>query len=369
MTARLRVRPILCTRHGRRPTHTAELPSIGTPSARPRAAATWPVGNCGAATQVTQSGLTLADGATYYFAVTARSGAGQWSAVGTSDGITVDLTPPTTPVVTDDGAITTSGASLHASWISTDPQSGIAQYQYAIGTSAVAHRHAGWTSAGTAVQVTQTGLTLTSGVTYYFAVKAMNGAARGVRWARATGLRSSQLPPTTPVVTDDGVFTTSLTTLHAYWSSTDRLGIAEYDYAIGTSAGATDVVGWTSAGEADQVIKSGLTLTNGATYYFAAKAKDIVGLWSAVGMSDGITVDTTPPAKPVVVDDGAYTSSTDTLHATWSATDPISGIAQYQYAIGTSAGGVDVLGWTSAGTATQVTAASRSITGRPTTSR
>ena len=59
--------------------------------------------------------------------------------------------------------------------------------------------------------------------------------------------------PTTPVVTDDGVWTTTDTQLHATWTSSDTTsGIAEYQYAIGTPAGATDVVGWTSRG-ADRV--------------------------------------------------------------------------------------------------------------------
>ncbi len=39
----------------------------------------------------------------------------------------LDATSPTTPVVTDDGAATTSATQLHASWTSTDPESGIAE--------------------------------------------------------------------------------------------------------------------------------------------------------------------------------------------------------------------------------------------------
>ncbi|MEJ5298183.1 MAG: hypothetical protein WHZ52_09120, partial [Armatimonadota bacterium] len=46
-----------------------------------------------------------------------------------------DLSPPTTPVVTDTGRFTSSASVLSASWSSTDPESGIVEYQYAIGTS------------------------------------------------------------------------------------------------------------------------------------------------------------------------------------------------------------------------------------------
>jgi parallel beta-helix repeat protein len=97
-------------------------------------------------------------------------------------------------------------------------------------------------------------------------------------------------PPTPPVVTDDGKYTSSAGMLHATWSSLDpESGIAEYQYAIGTSPGDTNVVGWTSIGTGTEVIRTGLDLIIGSTYYFSVKAKNGQGLWSAVGTSDGIT--------------------------------------------------------------------------------
>lgn len=102
-------------------------------------------------------------------------------------------------------------------------------------------------------------------------------------------------PPTTPVVTDDGVYTTSTSQLHATWTSSDpESGIAEYQYAIGTSQGATDVVNWTSTGTTASVTKTGLTLSYNQTYYFSVRARNGIGLWSSSGYSDGITV-----ARPV----------------------------------------------------------------------
>ena len=64
---------------------------------------------------------------------------------------------------------------------------------------------------------------------------------------------SSILPPTTPVVIDDGANQLSTDSLHAVWSSTGRpSAVVEYDYAIGTSAtyttGTPLIVGWTSVG-------------------------------------------------------------------------------------------------------------------------
>ena len=87
-----------------------------------------------------------------------------------------DSTPPTTPVVVDDGDYTNDNTQLHGSWSSSDDESGIAEYQYAIGITQGGTDVVGWTSAGTATEATCTGLSLSVGTKYYFAVKAKNGA-------------------------------------------------------------------------------------------------------------------------------------------------------------------------------------------------
>jgi hypothetical protein len=86
-----------------------------------------------------------------------------------------DATPPGKPVVTDEGPVTSNGTQLAASWTSNDPESGITGYQYAIGTTAGGTDVRPFTSIAQS-SVLVTGLTLRTGVTYYFAVKAINGA-------------------------------------------------------------------------------------------------------------------------------------------------------------------------------------------------
>ena len=86
-----------------------------------------------------------------------------------------DYSAPSTPVVTDDGTCTISTTTLHARWSASDPESGIAGYQYGIGTFPGDVDVINWTSTGTATQVTRTGLNLTDGLDYYFTVKAKNG--------------------------------------------------------------------------------------------------------------------------------------------------------------------------------------------------
>jgi hypothetical protein len=99
-------------------------------------------------------------------------------------------------------------------------------------------------------------------------------------------------PPVTPIVADDGDSTTHASYLRATWSSSDsESGIAEYQYAVGTSAGETDVVDWTSAGTETEATCAGISLSPGVTYYFGVKAKNGHGVWSEVGVSNGITVE------------------------------------------------------------------------------
>lgn len=96
-----------------------------------------------------------------------------------------DSTPPEAPAVVRDGTgpggdmnTVSSGTQLSANWdASSDPESGIWRYWYAIGTSTGQANVAGWTDNGLVTSVTKTGLTLTYGQMYYFSVKAENGAA------------------------------------------------------------------------------------------------------------------------------------------------------------------------------------------------
>ena len=88
-----------------------------------------------------------------------------------------DSSGPVMGTVTDDGEYTDAAGQLYATWSASDPESGIAEYQYAVGTTPEnIGSIQGWTSVGTNTSVTTSGLTLTSGTTYYFGVKARNGA-------------------------------------------------------------------------------------------------------------------------------------------------------------------------------------------------
>lgn len=91
----------------------------------------------------------------------------------------MDPTPPDTPVVVDAGASTADTSRLFAVWSSCDRESDIVEYQYAVGTTP-SDTGSGytvpWTSAGMKTSVELNGLSLSTGSTYYFYVRARNEA-------------------------------------------------------------------------------------------------------------------------------------------------------------------------------------------------
>jgi len=149
---------------------------------------------------------------------------------------------------------------------------------------------------------------LTPGTTYHFRAKAVgDGTVYGDDLTFTTGSLADASAPTTPAVTDDGTTTTSTSQLHATWSATDaESGVGEYQYAIGTISGGTDILGWTPMGMNTEATKTGLTLTPGTKYFISVKARNGDGLWSEVGISNGITV----AAQDMAVEDIPHAGGT-----------------------------------------------------------
>lgn len=94
--------------------------------------------------------------------------------------------------------------------------------------------------------------------------------------------------------------TTNNTQLSANWtaSSDQHSGVARYWYAIGTSAGGTDVVNWTDNWFNTSVTATGLSLTLGTTYYVSVRAENGAGLLSNAVSTDGQIIGN-PTGAPV----------------------------------------------------------------------
>ncbi len=340
----------------------------------------------GTALTFSDNTLTLSVGSTYFINVRALNSAGLESATSSTDGIDVvapptDTTPPTEVTnLMDGGSVTTSLDTLTATWdAATDPESTITEYSYSIGTSIGAEDVKAWTSVGTALTVTDNTLTLTDGTTYFINVRALNSAGLESTVASTDGIlvnttaASDTTPPTDILnLMDGGTVTTSLDTLTATWdASTDaESGVAEYSYSIGTAPGLDDVKTWTTTGTATTFTDNTLTLTDATTYFINVKGVNAAGLETPVASTDGITVNTAGASDTTsstgvfnLQDGGQFTASLDTLTATWDpALDAESGVADYSYSVGTTAGGTDVKDWTSTGGATTFTDTTLTLT-------
>ncbi|OGS28063.1 MAG: hypothetical protein A2297_02220 [Elusimicrobia bacterium RIFOXYB2_FULL_48_7] len=296
-----------------------------------------------------------------------------------------DTTAPSAPGIVNDGtgadtSTTISITQLSANWDSSaDAESGISSYQYAItSNTAISNKIVGWTTIGLNTSVTRTGLALTVGVTYYFSVKAVNGA--GLTSAAANSNGALVIDVTPPVMGPGGVrdgtgadiqWSQTSNSLSGNWDTAvdAESGISGYRYAIGVTPGGTGILGWISVGNyVLEVTTNSLTLIVGTTYYFSVKAINGVGLITSAVNSNGQYVvsidtnDTTPPTTPAQVRDGLNTVSetginytTITIQANWDASvDAESGIAKYWWAVGTTPGSSNIKNWTNIGQLTLV---------------
>ncbi|MBK8824491.1 MAG: fibronectin type III domain-containing protein [Anaerolineales bacterium] len=125
-----------------------------------------------------------------------------------------------------------------------------------------------------------------------------------------------------------------LTSLSGSWSSSDPQSvITQYRYAIGTTPGGRDIVGWTYT-NSTSMTHNGLILTPGLTYYVSAGARNEGGLWSDSGLSNGVIAGATPPVafnKSTPINGAGSQSTSLTLNWAGSA-----GATSYEYCYDTT---------------------------------
>ena len=295
--------------------------------------------------------------------------AGNISDTISTDGITIDVSPPVAGYVHDglqeDEVWTNTEDMLELSWYDfEDSLTGIASYEYAFGFSPGLTNVVPWTNVGLDTSIIDTGLTLIHGVTYYGSVRATDSLGNVSTVAVSNGILADLFSPTVGEPNDGGMedldYQGPSDTLAIYWTGNDTREIAYYEYSVGTTAGDTNVVPWTDNSSATSVTISNFTLTHETVYYANVRAYDAAGNMSSVESSDGITADLSAPMVGWVNDglahDESFTASQTTVEANWGGfVDTTSGIQHYEYAVGTTPGGSDVTsGWESAGTNTSI---------------
>ncbi|MFZ1946367.1 MAG: fibronectin type III domain-containing protein, partial [bacterium] len=247
-----------------------------------------------ASTDVTHNGLTLAEGGTYYFSVRGVAGATKGTPK-SSDGVTVDTSAPDSRVEDLPGQVATPVFTV--TWGGTDGASGIMNYDIQVSSDG-GGSWGSWLPATTQNSGDFTGL---NGHTYHFRSRAHDLAGNVEAYpdtpdAYTTVVLSTAIAWVYDGLGEDQQWVASSNTLSANWATAGYAD--EYQYAIGTTQGGTDVVGWTTAGTQTSTTRAGLSLADAETYYFSARSV-FGGTPAAPTSSDGITADLTAPASQV----------------------------------------------------------------------
>lgn len=250
--------------------------------------------------------------------------------------------PPPTPVVTDDGAYSTSSNTLHASWTCLDPHNTIVAYEYAIGTAPGAENLIPFTRIGAVSEVTRSDLALTNGADYYFAVRAINSANQAGDAGTTDGIRVDFTPPALSPVTVNASISEMRVTADA---SDPESGIAKRQYLLMETPSVPQQPVWNDAAATGEITIPG-PFSASKTYYVAVRATNRAGTSCDPRVSAPVVMDQTPPTKPVVTDDGAFSMDQTSLHASWSAQDPETGVDHYSYCVGTAPDSADIRAWT-----------------------
>jgi alpha-tubulin suppressor-like RCC1 family protein len=266
--------------------------------------------------------------------------------------VRVDVVPPANPTSIIDGSgvdidSQTSLTSMTATIVATDALSGIYGATACVTTSPTGADCNGtpespWTSySGTTFTIS--GLSLTSGTTYYVCAKAEDVAGNvSAGFLCTDGVVVDGVPPVNPTIRNDGVGAdvdqlTSSATLDGNWNAaTDATsGVLNYDYCFTTSTTGADCAGaaikaWTTTttltGNA-----TGLALLQGTRYYLCVRARDNAGNVSTAACSDGATLDlNAPTVAPINPAAGAtLVPVTPTFTATYTDGDGDAGTVSF----------------------------------------
>lgn len=299
-----------------------------------------PTGTC------TAAGATLSNTATsdgnWYLHVIPYNAEGAANGSGTNYGpYQFDGTNPVAPTTVNDGTgsdatYQTSITQLAANWTAaTDATSGVAEYFYAIGTTSGGTDTVNWTSVGTDISVTKTGLTLTNGTKYYVSVKANDAAGNTSAVATSDGITvNTSLPIITDNQTGDATprdtSGTSYNVDFAKAPTGPSLDFGQYTVYSGPGKTGTKQKDWTTIFNGPAV-----TYTTGWSVDFSALREGTnyvsVRVYGLDGLSnelvDAFTVvkDTVAPT----ISDTKSTPTTTTTVITWTTNEPATSQVQW----------------------------------------
>ncbi len=240
--------------------------------------------------EATVVNLPLSDGSKVFVTVKAENGAGLTVEASGSLSLTyADQSPPQRPVpISLSGRFISTLSELHLGWNSVeDPESGVVEYSYGIGTSANYPDVLPWSR----VNVNNNTYVLGQG-------------APGSSKSQDQGLDQDRNLPGTRSSGDKTRNKTGNTSL--------PIKGAQPDYNVDLES---------------------LHLSSGTAYYILVKAKNGSG-FESTGASEPVMADTTPPVNTDVTA-SEYSEDLDHFTVTVKAEDPESGLAAYRFAVWT----------------------------------
>ena len=269
----------------------------------------------------------LANGVTYYFAVSAVNAAGE-----SAQSSEQSATPASTPTAPQSLSATPGNTQVSLSWSApaSDGGSAITNYKIYRGTSsgsltllATIGTNTSFVSAG-----------LTNGVTYYYAVSAVTSAGEGAQSSEA-----SATPRTTPGAPQSLSATAGNAQVSLSWSAPSSDGgsaITGYKIYRGTTTGSLSLLA--TIGTNTSFVSAGLT--NGQIYYYAVSAVNAAGE-GAQSSEASATPRTTPGASQGL----SATAGNAQVSLSWSApsSDGGSAITSYKIYRGTSSGSLSLI--------------------------
>jgi len=238
-------------------------------------------------------------------------------------GAPVDVTVPTPPGTPQFSNLTSS--SVTVSWAASFDFSGIAYYQYKIGSS--------WVTIGSATTVSLSGLS--ESTSYTFQVRArdnanLTGSASSASFS--TPAAPDTTPPSAPGAITMGTITS--TTAAASWTAaSDNVGVTGYEYRLNGASTWTDV---------GYVLSATAPVIGGTNYTLEVRARDGAGLR---GSPASRTFSTPPPIPGQPTGLNRWNPAFETWYAQWNA---VTGATFYRF-------------MDNAGQQTDITAPTRSI--------
>ncbi|KAK3735006.1 hypothetical protein QZH41_010660, partial [Actinostola sp. cb2023] len=309
-------------------------------------------------TSASFSGLTLTDGQLYRVVIRAYNRAFLYTDA-SSVVVIPDSTPPQTGSVSDgsdrgvDIAYQTSLSFVKATWtVFKEPDTGIRQYYYAIGSCIKGNYHITSNkfipvSPSISTSITLQKLTLINGQRYCTKVKAKNMAGLYSKEATSNGFMVDKTPPdirearvTDGVTKTDIDYQDDATVMSANWEGIrdHESGIKYFEYGVSRKrAGLPDVSPFKNVGLRTSARATGLSLAEDV-YYVIVCAVNNAGLRTCLS-SDGVLIDKTQPSKGIVNDgvlepDVRYQSSLTSMAANWEGIwDLESQIERFEWAI------------------------------------